>query len=220
MTKGLKIALGILAGTAVVGLGIWLYKKHKEGSQNEDGSVNGDTITTDPSLESGGITNTIEGGALGMPSASAPSEPSLAPETLPLGTFPINYGDKNARVQQIQKTFGLTADGILGKQTRGALAQKGYKLPLDEKTYDKVVSKKWYWGRPEKVGQMVYATNDVMVYAKPASYSIKLPIKASEKPFGAFAAFVPEQIGWIAVSFDGGKKTGYVSLVQKGIKVK
>ncbi len=219
MTKGLKIALGILAATAVTGIGIWLYKKHKEGSINEDGSVNGDTITADPNLESGGVTNTIEGGALGVPSSSAPSEPSLAPETLPLGTFPINYGDKNARVQQIQKTFGLTADGILGKQTRGALAQKGYKLPLDEKTYDKVVSKKWYWGYPYKAGQSVYANNDLMVYAKPASFSNKTLVKSSDKPFGVFAAFVPEQIGWVAISFAGGK-TGYVSLVQKGLKIK
>lgn len=219
MTKGLKIALGILAGTAVVGLSFWLYKKHKEGSINEDGSVNGDTIATDPNLETGNVASTTEQGALGIPTSTPISEPSLAPETLPLGTFPIQYGDKNARVQQIQKTFGLAADGILGKQTRGALAQKGYKLPLDEKTYDKVVNKKWYWGRQEKAGQGVYALNDLAVYSKPASFSNSIIVKASEKPFGVFGAFVPEQIGWIAISFNGGK-TGYVSLVQKGLKVK
>jgi hypothetical protein len=219
MTKGLKIALGILAGTAVVGLGLWFYKKHKEGSINDDGSVNGDTIATDPNLETGNVAATTEQGALGIPTSTPISEPSLAPETLPLGTFPINFGDKNARVQQIQKTFGIAADGILGKQTRGALAQKGYQLPLDEKTYDKVVSKKWYWGYPYKSGQSVYANNDLMVYAKPASFSNKTLVKASDKPFGVFGAFVPEQIGWIAISFAGGK-TGYVSLVQKGLKIK
>lgn len=219
MTKGLKIALGILAGTAVVGLGLWLYKKHKEGSQNEDGSINGETISADPNSEIGSSAQTIEQGAVGIPPNTAPNEPSVAPETLPLGTFPIKYGDKNARVQQIQKTLGIATDGILGKQTRGALAQKGYKLPLDEPTYNKVVSKKWYWNFPFKTGQQVYANNDLMVYAKPNSYGEKTLVKASDKPFGVFGAYVPEQLGWFAISFAGGK-TGYVSLAQKGLKIK
>lgn len=55
-------------------------------------------------------------------------------------TFPLNVGMYGDNIRTLQKVLGIDQDGKLGTQTKNAILNKGYSLPLIQVNYDKIIS--------------------------------------------------------------------------------
>ncbi|MFN3405849.1 MAG: peptidoglycan-binding domain-containing protein [Cytophagaceae bacterium] len=84
-------------------------------------------------------------------SISIPSLPPVS-KSLPVGSFPIKFGDKNQKVQTVQNALIAKggapadlirksggADGIYGNGTKSALEAAAYPLLIDEQTFNQIV---------------------------------------------------------------------------------
>ncbi len=104
----LLVALGIA-------IGAYFYFKKK----NEDALNEADALAPGQSGVKDTVTNTVTSTATNTPLVTMP---------MPKGSLPFKIGSRGKLVQLMQVTFGLTPDGIWGKNTQAAFDKSGDKI--------------------------------------------------------------------------------------------
>jgi peptidoglycan hydrolase-like protein with peptidoglycan-binding domain len=197
-STGAKIIFWTLGVAAVGGLGYWLYKTYGGGKKVKLTQEEIDKMIADAKA-SGEIKTTTPDSTINVVSES----------------FPISVGMTGEKIKALQVKLAVSpTTGYFGNKTNAAVQAKGYKVPLSEADYNKIMGVTVAPSGQITFGDPVYLKADqIVVYSYPEGKSdyIKGIIKKSDvldKKIGSFVSDASNGFAKINLIATGRKLVG------------